>query len=258
MTAQSKTTIKGYFQTGDEPNENQFIDLIDSYQDANPALNFLATAAAGAAAGKYLITTGGGLGFDTTIRTSAGTTEFTGNVAVSGALTVGGSLSFTSLNNTPVGNTTPSTGSFTTVSANTFRNSGTITTSNLNITGTTSASAAFFNATCKAAVLQADSITDYHALYIKDLIDGGDYDVVRSAPYAYTINQVRGITKDGNATFLVKKNGTTLFTQVFASAVTAISTTMSFAAGDTLSVTTSGLAGAVSGASVFFRHTRAL
>lgn len=41
MTAQSKTTIKSYFQTGDKPTEAQFIDLIDSYQDANAsAANF--------------------------------------------------------------------------------------------------------------------------------------------------------------------------------------------------------------------------
>lgn len=34
MTAQNKATIKGYFETGDKPTQAQFIDLIDSYQDA--------------------------------------------------------------------------------------------------------------------------------------------------------------------------------------------------------------------------------
>ena len=35
MTAQSKTVIKSYFQTGDKPTQAQFEDLIDSYQDAS-------------------------------------------------------------------------------------------------------------------------------------------------------------------------------------------------------------------------------
>lgn len=38
MTAQNKTTVKGYFETGDVPTEAQFIDLIDSYQDVNARL----------------------------------------------------------------------------------------------------------------------------------------------------------------------------------------------------------------------------
>jgi len=33
MTAQPKSVIKSYFQSGDKPTEQQFIDLIDSYQD---------------------------------------------------------------------------------------------------------------------------------------------------------------------------------------------------------------------------------
>jgi len=33
MTAQSKSTIKSYFETGDRPTQAQFIDLIDSYAD---------------------------------------------------------------------------------------------------------------------------------------------------------------------------------------------------------------------------------
>ncbi len=34
MTAQNKTTIKSYFETGDRPTQGQFADLIDSYLDA--------------------------------------------------------------------------------------------------------------------------------------------------------------------------------------------------------------------------------
>jgi hypothetical protein len=35
MTAQSKPTLKGYFETGDAPTEAQFINLIDSYVLSN-------------------------------------------------------------------------------------------------------------------------------------------------------------------------------------------------------------------------------
>lgn len=48
MTAQSKSVIKTYFETGDKPDESQFADLIDSYQDANSNLTALASAGTGA------------------------------------------------------------------------------------------------------------------------------------------------------------------------------------------------------------------
>jgi hypothetical protein len=38
MAQQSKTTLKTYFNTGDTPTEAQFVDLIDSYQDASAVL----------------------------------------------------------------------------------------------------------------------------------------------------------------------------------------------------------------------------
>jgi hypothetical protein len=38
MAAQNKTTVKSYFQTDDVPTEAQFVDLVDSYQDARAAL----------------------------------------------------------------------------------------------------------------------------------------------------------------------------------------------------------------------------
>lgn len=44
MTAQSKTTIKSYFQTGDKPTQAQFVNLIDSYQDAATNLGTLSSA----------------------------------------------------------------------------------------------------------------------------------------------------------------------------------------------------------------------
>ena len=42
MTAQSKATVKGYFETGDVPTEAQFVDLIDSYQDVSALLSAIA------------------------------------------------------------------------------------------------------------------------------------------------------------------------------------------------------------------------
>jgi Cu/Ag efflux protein CusF len=38
MAQQSKTTLKTYFNTGDTPTEAQFVDLIDSFQDASAVL----------------------------------------------------------------------------------------------------------------------------------------------------------------------------------------------------------------------------
>lgn len=258
MTAQTKTTIKGYFQTGDRPSQSDFIDFIDSYQDTNNTLNYLATASPNFASGRFFGTNGSGASFfdSSIIRVSAGTIKM-------------GSFAVSSLNATPVGNLSPSTGAFTTVtadsvkvsgavSAGTLAATGAITGASLQVTNTVSASSANFAATCKAGTLQADTITDYHNLYIQTPTTNADYDFVRSSPYAYAINQFRGISKDGNFTALFKKNGTTFFTQVFASAVTAISTSQSFAIGDTLSVTVSAVSGAVSGASIYARHTRAL
>lgn len=57
MTAQSKNTIKAYFETGDQPSQAQFSNLIDSYQDAATVLtaisssSWLSDAAAKVAAG---------------------------------------------------------------------------------------------------------------------------------------------------------------------------------------------------------------
>lgn len=47
MTAQSKSTIKSYFETGDHPTESQFIDFIDSYQNASSILSDIVSAASG-------------------------------------------------------------------------------------------------------------------------------------------------------------------------------------------------------------------
>lgn len=48
MTAQNKSTIKSYFETGDKPTQAQFEDFIDSYQDAAANLGTLSSASIGA------------------------------------------------------------------------------------------------------------------------------------------------------------------------------------------------------------------
>lgn len=45
MTAQPKVTIKSYFETGDKPTQQQFADLVDSYQDYTALLNNFVSAA---------------------------------------------------------------------------------------------------------------------------------------------------------------------------------------------------------------------
>jgi len=55
MTAQNKTTIKSYFQTGDHPTQGEFADLVDSYQDAAANLGVLSSAAAPGAVGLQLL-----------------------------------------------------------------------------------------------------------------------------------------------------------------------------------------------------------
>lgn len=46
MTAQSKTVIKSYFETGDKPTQAQFADLVDSYQDVGGTTNYVVAASA--------------------------------------------------------------------------------------------------------------------------------------------------------------------------------------------------------------------
>lgn len=257
MTAEPKATIKTYFMTGDRPSQDEFGNLIDSYQDANATLSYIATASPNFLSGTFFGATGSGAGYIDrgVIRVSAGVVKIP-------------SFAISSINSTPVGDTSPSTGAFTTLAANSATIAGAVTAASGNFSGnvratsltvntTVSASSAVFNGTCRAGTLQADTVVDYHSLYIKDVI-ADDYDFVRNTPYAYTINQFRGVAKDGNFRTLFKKNNTTFFTQVFASATTAISTTQSFAVGDNFSVTVSGVSGAVSGAAIYARHTRAL
>lgn len=46
MTAQTKTVIKSYFETNDRPNQAQFVDFIDSYQNISQSLTAVQSAMA--------------------------------------------------------------------------------------------------------------------------------------------------------------------------------------------------------------------
>lgn len=46
MTVQTKAVIKSYFETGDKPNQSQFGDLIDSYQNSSQSLTAIQSAMA--------------------------------------------------------------------------------------------------------------------------------------------------------------------------------------------------------------------
>lgn len=58
MTAQSKTTIKTYFEQGDKPTAAQFINLIDSYQDANTVLDAIIAKVTAATSGQFILSDG--------------------------------------------------------------------------------------------------------------------------------------------------------------------------------------------------------
>lgn len=51
MTAQNKTTIKSYFETGDRPTQGQFENLIDSYQDVSVLWTNIQTGASAGSTG---------------------------------------------------------------------------------------------------------------------------------------------------------------------------------------------------------------
>lgn len=56
MTAQSKSVIKSYFETGDKPTQAQFGDLVDSYQDIGGTNNYVTGVSASITNGLVLFT----------------------------------------------------------------------------------------------------------------------------------------------------------------------------------------------------------
>lgn len=259
MTAQDKTTIKSYFQTNDRPAQSDFENLIDSYQDASPILNYIVTASPGLGYGYFLGTTGSGAAYfgNSVIRVSSN-----GTVRIP-------SISIGAIEDTAIGQLTPAAGNFTNITTvNNFRTSGDVSaarvyaddhirTNTLKVLDIVSANTLYADSGTISGSLTAGTITDYHSLYVKEVV-ADEYDIVLNAPYAYSVNQFRGSTKDGNCRVLFKSNGTTFFTQVFASGSTTISTTKSFAVGDHFTATVSAVSGAVSGLAIYPRITRAL
>ena len=91
MTAQSKTVIKSYFQTGDKPTESQFGDFIDSYQDTSTSLTNIATAVSAATSAQVIATNGPQ---DVQILTAAQLRTITDSPALSGNNAFTGTNSF--------------------------------------------------------------------------------------------------------------------------------------------------------------------
>lgn len=211
MTAISKTSVKAYFQTGDRPTQAEFEDLVDSYQDVNPTLTYLVTAASAATSGQFYATNGTGgvalvsadkmninnnilnLGVPVSSNYSAkfGDAIFTGNVAVSGSVTVSGNISGTG-------------GTF----------GGDVTASGW---------------------LRAGKIRDYHYLYV-ETVSARSYDVALSTPYAYTLRGFRRITKDGSCTVKIFKNTTELTSAAATTAAASAAVSSNFTVGSNLSI----------------------
>ena len=108
MAKQNRTTLKGYFETGDIPNQNQYADLIDSNLNLS----------------------------ETTDQTTAGGLNITGNVTSSGNITASGDIFGLSL--TVPGNITGSTIEGQTLTADVFLSAPSASITNLTNTNITS------------------------------------------------------------------------------------------------------------------------
>lgn len=92
MTNKTKTEIKAFFETGDKPNQSQFIDLIDSYVDKSGPIGILETACSGGGEGVVITNSGGtpSIAAYGTVRNSMGITVYTtalAQTALSGIFT---------------------------------------------------------------------------------------------------------------------------------------------------------------------------
>lgn len=92
MTAQSKITIKSYFETGDRPTQGQFEDLVDSYLDYDASLSTLTSAATGivakASAGGFASRTIEGIANEISVSAGNGATNPT--ISLPAAITLVG------------------------------------------------------------------------------------------------------------------------------------------------------------------------
>jgi hypothetical protein len=226
MTVHAKTTIKSYFEQGDTPTGSQFSDLIDSYQDASPVLNYITTAAVTAASGQMMVSNGAG----SFVFIPVNKVKYDGDSLTIGApLNVSGNANFT-------GNT-----SFINVTV-----SGLAIVSALNATGDVAVSGA----------LTAGRITDWHSFYV-DTPANQTYQWVKSAPYAFTLQGIRRVAGAGDCNIDIRKNNSSLAVYSASAAVASAALSGSFAVGDNLTVVITS-ASSCTTLSVFAQITRAL
>lgn len=169
MTAQNRTTIKTYFQTGDKPDQTQFANLIDSYLSlADTGLQIISSplTVSGAvvldsslAVATTLVVSGATTLANNLTVTGSAATSLTGNLTIGGALSVGGNISFagglivpgsaaTALSgNLVVSGVATLAGGGTTVSANPLNNSITIANTN------------YVDSATKCILISAQSVT---------------------------------------------------------------------------------------------------
>jgi len=230
MVAETKTSVKARFQSGDEPNEQDFINLIDSYQDANSTLDTIITAVSGNSVANVPIVTDGAGGIQSTaalVLTKLTATNVSASVVVSNL------------------------GTFTTVSANdVIASAGTFT--------RLSATTVSADTITVSATLKAGSITDHH-FFFRATPAVGTESFVPDTPYAYTAVGVRTFIASGSTKINLRKNGTTFHTvEVTAALSAALASAQSFSVGDTLDVVISASDADVSALSIYVQFTRAL
>ena len=231
MTATSKAVIKSYFESGDTPTGSNFSDLIDSYQDYSPVLNYIATAASSAQAGYVITSDGAG---NVTFAAIPTPTSFS-NIYVSGKATVSA------------------------FNAATSEVSGAaIFGSTVNITGNTTigGSASLNGNVTVSGALAAGRITDWHSFYV-DTVSANTYDWVPTSPYAYTLQGIRRKTNAGDCNVDVRKNNVSLAVYSASAAVASAALSSTFAAGDNLTVVVTSVS-SCTGLSVYAQFTRAL
>ena len=83
MTAKTKTEIKAFFETGDQPTQSQFVDLIDSYIDRNGPVGIWETGASAGSTGVPILAAGAAsIASYAAVRSSMGVVVYTTALAV--------------------------------------------------------------------------------------------------------------------------------------------------------------------------------